>query len=285
MKTVADNELATMAATGDRDAMDALVSRYQGWVFNLTLRMLWNRDAALDCTQEILLRVVTGIRTFEGKSAFSTWLYRIAVNEVLMWKRKSRAETGINDFECYGRCLEQMPTSDLSEKTPERSLLIEEARIGCTMGMLLCLTREQRVAYVLGEILGLTDVICAEVTGISTMAFRKRLSRSRRQLSDFLHGHCGLVNPDNSCRCEKKTAEFIRLGIVDKDHLQFAKPEVKRIREVAMTGRETFSQLLDEGVGNIFREHPYFTPPDMVSALKALIAHPRFTEALDLPKK
>ena len=282
MKNATDEQLAKQAARGDRDAMSRLISRYEGWVFNLTHRMLWNRDAALDCTQDTLLRMVIRLQSFEGNSAFSTWLYRIAVNEVLMWKRKSRAELGINNFECYGRCIEEMPPTDLPEATPERAALIEEARIGCTMGMLLCLTRKQRVTYVLGEIFGLSDTVCAEVLELSPATFRKRLSRSRKQLHDFLEGHCSLVNPDNPCRCAHKTAEFIRLGIVDKEHLQFVSSQVERVRDVAMSGRRTFDQLLGQGIGRLYRDHPYFPAPDMVSKLKTLITHPQFLEMLDL---
>jgi len=57
-------------------ALDALVRRHQSWVFNLALRMVWRREVAEDATQEILIKAVTHLGSFEGRSKFSTWLHR-----------------------------------------------------------------------------------------------------------------------------------------------------------------------------------------------------------------
>jgi len=79
------------AQGGDLDALDALVRRHQSWVFNLALRMVWRREVAEDAKQEILIKAVTKLSTFAGKSAFRTWLYRIAINHLLN-VRKSEIE-------------------------------------------------------------------------------------------------------------------------------------------------------------------------------------------------
>jgi hypothetical protein len=91
-------------------------------------------------------------------------------------------------------------------------LLVDEARIGCASGMLLCLDREQRIIYVLGEIFGVTDTVGADLLAISPDTFRQRLTRARRDLHNFMNDKCGLVNPSNPCRCARKTRGFMLRG-------------------------------------------------------------------------
>jgi DNA-directed RNA polymerase specialized sigma24 family protein len=71
--------------------------------------------------------------------------------------------------------------------------------------MLLCLDREHRSIYILGEILEVTDGMGAELLEISRENFRQRLARARRKLHNFMNDKCGLVNRANRCRCAKKT--------------------------------------------------------------------------------
>jgi RNA polymerase sigma factor (sigma-70 family) len=95
--TILDEELVAKAQAGDRDALERLVRRHQGWVFNIALRMMWRRDLAEDATQEILIKVVTKLSTFRAQSQFRTWLYRIAINHVLNL-RKSEIEQKLSTF-------------------------------------------------------------------------------------------------------------------------------------------------------------------------------------------
>lgn len=76
--TGSDESLVTLAQHGDMVALDALVRRHQTWVFNLALRMVWRREVAEDAAQEILIKAVTHLGSFEARSKFSTWLHRIA---------------------------------------------------------------------------------------------------------------------------------------------------------------------------------------------------------------
>ena len=144
-------DVARRAVDGDRDALDSLVRDLQGDVYGLALRMLWNREDAEDATQEILVRVVTRLSQFDFRSRLKTWVYRVAVNYILDVK-KSPVERLHLTFDRFAEDLADGMSTD-GPMDAERSLLVEEVKIGCTLGMLQCLDRPHRLAYVLGEIL------------------------------------------------------------------------------------------------------------------------------------
>src|SRR6202045_4434193 len=82
-----DQNLVMRARAGDRKALEDLVQHHQGWIYNVAVRMLFHPQDAEDATQEILVKMLTRLSSFEGRSGFHTWLYRIVVNHVLNMKR------------------------------------------------------------------------------------------------------------------------------------------------------------------------------------------------------
>jgi len=270
--SAADAELVSLAKAGNRDALERLVTRHQSWIYNIVLRMVYDPHDAEDITQEILITLITKLSTFEGRSALRTWLYRIAVNHVLNMKRTRSEEFGWT-FDIYAAGLNGAPDADLPDPRAipvDLQLLVEESKIGCTSGMLLCLSREQRLVYILGEIFGVTDVVGGELLDISRENFRQKLARARRDLHQFMDGQCGLVNEANPCRCAKKTEAFMKAGYVDPKNLLFAKSHVTRVRDVAPKAHDHL-EALDAAYGEIHRAHPFQTGPDFVSALRKLI--------------
>ena len=209
-----------MAVAGDRDAVDRLVRALQGDVYGLALRMLWNREDAEDATQEILVRVVTRLSQFDFRSRLTTWVFRVATNHILDRKKSSVEQLNLS-FEGFGDDLVQ-GLSDDGPAEGERSLLVEEVKIGCTLGMLQCLDRDHRVTYVLGEILELPAPEAARALAIAPAAFRKRLQRARERIEVFTRKHCGLVSDDAACRCPRRVPAAIRLGRVRPGDLRFA---------------------------------------------------------------
>jgi RNA polymerase sigma factor (sigma-70 family) len=267
-----DLQLVRLAQGGNREALEQLIRRHQAWIYNIVIRMVYLPQDAEDATQEILVKVITKLSTFLGASSFRTWLYRIVVNHVLNMKR-GRADAAEWTFTRYGESLDGTVDMDLPDPRSvpaDVQLLVDEARIGCTTGMLLCLDREQRLTYILGAIFGVTDLVGAELLEISRENFRQKLARARRDLHNFLHGQCGLVNAANPCRCAKKTQGFMKAGFVDPRNLLFARAHVTRVRDVAGKASEELDAL-DEAYAELHRDHPFHQPTDFVSALRALI--------------
>src|SRR4029077_9392513 len=230
-----DAELVEKAKSGDRAALEKLVLRHQALIYNIAVRMVFQPQDAEEVTQEVLVKVITQLSTFKAESKFRTWLYRIVANHVLNMKRR-RVETQELTFATYGAAINNTPDLDLPDPKSvpvDVPLLVEEAKIGCTTGMLLCLDRKQRLIFTLGEILGASDTVGSEVLEMSADNFRQSLARARRDLYSFMKGQCGLVNEANPCRCPKKTRGFIQAGHVDPLHLRFVPEHVERIRDVA----------------------------------------------------
>jgi RNA polymerase sigma factor (sigma-70 family) len=266
-----DAALVLRAREGDGDAIAALVERHQPWIYNIARRMLYRPADAEDATQEIPIKVVTKLSTFADRSSFRTWLYRIVVNHVLNVKRVQRAEP--LTFSRYAAALDRTPELDLPDPatpTPETQLLVDEARIGCTSGLLLCLSEEQRLIYILGGIFGVSDRVGAELLEISRDNYRQKLARARADLHNFMHGQCGLVNSANPCRCHRKTLGFVRLGYIDPEKLIFATDRTAHVREVAEERLDALVQL-DADYAEIFRGHPFHRSPDFVGAVRNLL--------------
>jgi RNA polymerase sigma factor (sigma-70 family) len=122
---VEDQELVQHACSGSRDSLERLITRHQAWIYNIALRMLYRPEDAEDVTQEILIKVIAKLSTFEARSSFRTWLYRIVVNHILNLKRREREDRVT--FEWYASALERTPELDLADPhsvPADRQLLV-----------------------------------------------------------------------------------------------------------------------------------------------------------------
>lgn len=270
---LSDAGLVELAKGGDRAALEKLVLRHQAWVYNIAVRMVFDPHDAEEVTQEVLVKVITKLSTFKGESKFRTWLYRIAANHVLNMKRRP-AETQASGFAEYGDAINSIPDADLPDPNSVPvavPVLVEEAKNSCTMGMLLCLDRKQRLIFTLGEILGVSDTVGSEVLEMTAANFRQSLSRARRDLSSFMNNQCGLVNASNPCRCPKKTRGFIEHGHVDPQRLMFVPTHLQRVKDAAGETVRDIEDLVEQQHADIFREHPFLQPADEIDWLRSIL--------------
>ena len=234
--------------------------------------MLSNARDAEDATQEILVKVVTHLGGFRGECALTTWVYRIASNHLLS-THKRRAERLEINFEVWERRVETglETRCTVSSAEPEERLLVRETMIGCMQTLLLCLSRDLRLTYILGEIIGMAGPQGAYILDISTASFRKRLSRARTLVRLFMGKKCGLVNPEHSCRCEKQVLYAVETGWIKSDRLQFAQRcqgglEVELVRNQVSEMKQVLR------IAALFRSHPeYKAPEDFVESLRQMI--------------
>jgi len=255
-----DEEEATyvkLAVNGDRKAAEKLIVNHQVFVYNLALKMTKNTEDAEDLTQEVFIKALAALSRFEGKSKFRTWLYRIAVNHFLNAK-KGKSELISTDLKTFFEYVDTIPDYEFSqEELSEISDTIEDLRISCTTGMLLCLDREQRIVFILGEMFDIDHNLGAEIMGISPGNFRIKLMRVREDFYNWMNNRCGLINLANPCRCAKKTKAFIDAGIVDPKNLKFNTRYKKRIEDLSQKQATPIVNTMEDLHRNIFKQDPF----------------------------
>lgn len=170
-----ETELIGLVVSGDREAFDEIMRLHEDRVFSVCLRIMTDREMALDATQDTFLTVFRKAAQFEGKSALGTWIYRIAVNTCYDHLRKAkrrRSETIPDNFDPRDPSAEE--ALDSAGMRPEIQQALDQ------------LPQDFRTAIVLSDIegMGLPDV--ASVLGVPVGTVKSRLFRGRRLLAQRL---------------------------------------------------------------------------------------------------
>lgn len=225
------DQLLERAVEGDKQALEELMAQVQTLVFNLSLRMLGAIPDAEDASQEILIKVMTGLSGFRRESAFSTWVYRIACNHLQNYK-KGMFSTRPLSFEIYGADIRDGKTSDVPDMTQgvDHAMLEQELKYSCTNVMLQCLEPESRCVFILGTMMRADSRLAGEALGMTPENYRQKLSRARRKVSEFLKEYCGLAG--GRCQCGKRVNYAIASHRINPQALDYSnmKPAEKRIR-------------------------------------------------------
>ncbi len=182
-----DGPLVARARLGDAGAFEALVRRYERWVFTLVVRMVGSRQEAEDLAQEIFLKAFRGMREFRGAARFSTWLHAIATNHTLTFLA-ARASSRRREIDPDGDCspgLEQLahaaPGPDVVLERKEFRDLLEQG--------LAHVSADHRVVLVLRDVQGLSYEAIAATLGVELGTVRSRLHRARCALKEWLAPH------------------------------------------------------------------------------------------------
>lgn len=227
--------LVDKATSGDKKALETLVTDVQDMIFNLSLRMLGTFADAEDATQDILLKMITHLSSFRGESRFTTWVFQIAVNHLKSYKKHMFAHVPLS-FDFYGNDIENGKIEDVPDLTQnvDKDILAEELKMSCTNVMLQCLDTESRCIFILGTMFQIDSRMAGDILGMTPEAYRQRLSRVRRKMADFLSQYCGEYG-SGSCRCKNRVNYAIqsrRLNPQQLDYVTAAEIPVKTIFNV-----------------------------------------------------
>ncbi|MEL7248987.1 MAG: RNA polymerase sigma factor [Bacteroidota bacterium] len=271
-----DRELVQKALDGDRQALEQLIQLHQPFIYNVAWKMVHDPNDALDLTQEVLIKVITKLSQFKFKSSFRTWLYRIVMNEFLQAKRR-KTETQFTTFEDLGERLDAIPNAELNrEEEIVFEELSKEMQVRCMSGMLMCLTREQRLIFIVGDSYGVDHTLGAEIFEISKQNFRVKLHRARQHLYNYMQNKCGLVNKDNPCRCPKKAKTLKKMGVLDEEKMTFTKSFQHSVADYAEANYQEARDVYDETITTLFREHPARTSFDRETFLNTILKDNEF---------
>ena len=283
VSSLPEGDLIPLAVSGDRTALEEIIVRYQTWIFNLALSFVADRDHAADLTQEVLIKIVTKLSTFNGDSSFKTWVYRIVKNHFLNMKRQ-KYEVYSMTFDSFAQDLVDIRDEPLTgyASDTESEYIVKEAKLSCMKAMLLCFDREQRLIFILGELFEFPDIVGAEIMEMSKENFRVRLHRARQQLYNFMDNKCGLINKKNPCRCVNKTRGFIRLGFVDPVSLHFQRDAVDSIEKTVEKKVETYSSEITSQYQKLYMDHPFLKGPETLDSIRTLLSSSEMKDTFDL---
>lgn len=170
-----DRDLMARAATGDRAAFTELMDRHENMVFAVAMRMMRDRESALDATQETFLTVFRKADRYSGDAAVSTWLYRVAMNTCLDLLRKQKR-----------RRAEPIPAHH-DEPDPSSAEPFQAVDVRPEIeSALASLPEDFRAAVILSDIHGLSIAEIGEALGIPAGTVKSRVFRGRRLLADKL---------------------------------------------------------------------------------------------------
>ncbi len=273
-----DDVLIAEALGGNVQSLEELIRLHQAWIYNIAIRMVFDPNDAQDITQEILIKIITKLSTYDSKkAAFRTWLYHIVANHVLDMKKK-KYEGAVTSFEDYYNHA-QFPDEN-PEAYPGYKMLIEESKIGCYVGSLLCFDRRQRLVFILGAIFNVDDTIGSEIIGISKSNFRQILSRSRKKLHNFVSQNCGLLDDKNPCHCSTKLLGHIKAGWLKPDKIMFCKGETQTVSSVI--DLDDFRKSHSNKYIQLFRGHPFYQDKDFTGWVRKTIENEEFKKIFHL---
>lgn len=173
-----DGELIHSILEGNQRDYERLIQQYHPNVFRTAMGLLHNKEDAEEVTQDVFIKVYQSLSTFTGKSAFSTWLYRITVNTSLNFiRKKKRQKIWVNLSSLF-----QQPSAD---KQPE-ILVSEKSEKEIIQRAIESLQEKQRIAFVLAKYEELPQKQVAQVMDITEGAVEQLLLRAKTNLKKIL---------------------------------------------------------------------------------------------------
>ena len=227
-----------------------LIDQYGKKVYNLAFRITGSRQDAEDVSQETFMQVYKSLDSFKGESDIYTWIYKIAWNNCLKLKNKmSKAYVESLDEKV------EMFKDDIPEEVqewysnPEKAVfineLLSEIRHGCLHFLSFRLPENQRIVYVMRNVLDFSYKEISEIIGISENVIKARLNRARANLIEFFSNRCQWLTMDSTCSCKTRIgfalaydpeilkrvkAQALEVGIVSKSDLESVyKPSIDEL--------------------------------------------------------
>lgn len=249
------------ALKGNKKSLEHLINVVKDKIFNISFYFIGDFELAKDCSQEILIKIVTNLGQLKDSAKFENWSYSIASNYLRNYKRDSIKYQGLSFEAMEGDSQKHLEIVDsVDEQLNNIRELAYELKVSCTIAMLMCLSKEDRILFLLSNLLGLNSIKIGEVLNIKPEAARKRLSRSANKIKNFINNNCGLLNKENSCNCRQRVNYAILQKRLLIGNYYFQNHDYLSNNEMLNDKIEKMNNL--EDIGEIFQNNPSYSIGD-----------------------
>jgi len=194
-KKISDKELVKQFSNGSLEAFEEIISRYEAKVFNLALRFTRNQEDAEEVLQDVFTTLYKKISSFQGKSAFSSWLYRIVVNAAFMKLRKRKQHPTVSLDDLSPTVRQQYLDQDANYGLRSDAISMNRELRKVLQEAINRLPDQYRAVFVLRDVDGLSNQEVGEILQLSIPAVKSRLHRSRlmlrKKLNRYWDEYCG----------------------------------------------------------------------------------------------
>ncbi len=214
---VGQNEEAALvlaAKSGDGPAFEILIERYQRRVVAVVRRFTRNREDAEDVVQQSLQKAFVHLHNFKGKSRFSTWLTRIAINEALMFLRRGRGLREVSIHDVSGNKETVLPLEMLDSRAGPESVFLQDELSRILSAAMDKLTPRTRTAIELRELRELSTEEAARVMGLSVGGVKARVFHGRRKLRRLLKRESVWMSAETELASSRKANGLSRHQLV-----------------------------------------------------------------------
>lgn len=167
---------------GDQIAFEQLIEKYETKVFHLAMRFTKNEEDAEEVLQDVFMTLHRKLELFQGKSAFSSWLYRIVVNAAFMKLRKRRQQPAILLEDLAPHTRQKALDGESSRGNHVEQFTQNEELKNVLLSAVNRLPEQYRSVFVMRDVNGFSNQETSEVLGLSVPAIKSRLHRSRLML-------------------------------------------------------------------------------------------------------
>lgn len=197
--------------------IEKILQQYGDDIFNFAFKLSGKAEMAEDIAQETFIKAWKHLEELKDPAAVKKWLYTICVNEFRMALRKNTRQKVIyadnmEELEKDGELLVSLPESVIDEVQAKEDVIA--LRNGCFLAMTRKLSLNQRIAFSLIDMFGLSIKDTADILDLTPKAVKGLLYRARMNLDSFFQGHCYFLNTENPCHCEAWISFFKNRGVL-----------------------------------------------------------------------
>lgn len=176
--------------------LNNLAEQYGVMISSLSRQMIKDDELAKEAAQEVWYEIIKSVKTFEGKSELSTWIYIIAKRTIQKYAKNEKLYS-TESLERFG----SLPQLEYNGPDDNRREWIREKCKSCLSALRHCLTNEARLTFIFRVRLELSYKQISEIMETKEENIRQQISRSHTKISNFLNNACPIYNPKGTCKC------------------------------------------------------------------------------------